>query len=149
MKKQRKFIPRVRLRPRMGQWPQNFNDPRSYVNEKTGAVRLYGIDYQNFRYTIYRRCGGHCEMENEHGKLCGKFASFDGIGHGELSHDIHRGKGGSDVAENVKWSCGGPTGCHRKQRHPGPAWSKPLRAEPAGGDSAKPQAGEPEPAELG
>lgn len=119
-----KPIPRVRLRPRMGQWPQNFNDPRSYVNQKTGAVRLYGIDYQNFRYKIGRKSSWRCQMKDENEKACGKYAPFDGFNHGELSHEVHRGRGGSDVDENVTWSCGGPGGCHRKQRHPGPQWSK-------------------------
>jgi hypothetical protein len=120
-------IPNFRTRPRLGtpEFLQSFGfkDKRSYINSKTGRVVLRGLDYKEFWDEIYGRAGGRCEVETD-GKRCNKFVSRDGLNRGELRHLNHRGKGGSDVPENVELSCGGHESCHRKLDHVGPQWTK-------------------------
>lgn len=120
MKSRPKPIPRFRTRPRLGTWPQNFNDPRSHVVQRTGQIILRGVDKTNFRFCIFRRAGGHCEIEWD-GKVCGKFAAWDGIGKGDLVHIVATGRGGSDTHDNCLWGC---QECHRRKFHPGLQWSK-------------------------
>lgn len=122
-----KPIPRTRIRPKLGtaeflsevRREHGFLDPRSYVETRTGRVVLYGQDKTNLRRDVYVRCGGYCEAVNKRGKQCGKYAPWDGPGHGELAHVPHKGRGGSDTLEGVFWKC---RACH-KLDHPGLQWS--------------------------
>lgn len=108
-----KPIPHFRTRARLGPRPANLKDPRSYVVASTGRVVLRGRDKTKFRLTIFKRSGGYCEE-------CGRYARWDGLDGGELSHLDHHSVGGlGDVEQNVIWSC---KSCHRK-RHPGPQWT--------------------------
>lgn len=118
-----------------------FKDSRSYVETKTGRVVLRGVDYKLFRFEIFKRAGGRCELVKANGKRCNKFAQLDGVGHGELAHTVHRKRGGSDAPDNVLWSCGQPDSCHRNRDHPGPQWSKRRRALEAGENPAQPATG--------
>lgn len=86
---------------------------------RTGRVIEDGPGMHKLRSAVYRRAGGHCEIVWD-GKRCNRFAKWDGFGHGELWHEIHRGRGGSDIESNCFWSC---KECHRR-RHPGPQWSR-------------------------
>ena len=149
----RKTVPRVRARQKLGTpefLDHGFLDQRSYVVTRTGRIVLRGADYSKFRWQVYGRAGGRCELDKPNGTRCNKFAPFDGYGHGELAHTIHRSRGGSDAPENAKWSCGISTnhagglepGCHRKQDHPGPQWSAVRRrALEAGQNPAQPESG--------
>ena len=120
-------IPHTRTRSRLGT-PEylaahSFKDKRSYVTA-FGRKVLRGKDMTDLRMKVFRRSGGHCE-EVKNGNPHGKYAPWDGIGKGELSHLVHRGRGGSDEESNVIWSC---ADCHRA-RHPGVQWTpKPSEA---------------------
>lgn len=141
-KREQKRIPRVRTRPKLGTeefLEHGFMDPRSHIVTRTGQIVLRGVDKTNLRHDVYRRAGGRCEIASE-GKRCNRFASWDGIGHGELVHIIAIGRGGSDSLTNCEWGC---PECHRKRDHPGPQWSALVRgrAREAGENSAQPQSG--------
>jgi hypothetical protein len=93
---------------------------------RTGQVKEDAAGMRALRLEVYRRAGGRCEVE-WNGKRCGKFAKWDGFGHGELAHLDARGRGGSDTAANCLWACGGSNGCHKRKFHPGPEWSPLIR----------------------
>lgn len=103
-------------------WLRRKSKP-SRVLWRTGQVILRGEDMRQFRLKIFRRAGGRCEVMKG-SKRCNVYAPWDGFGHGELSHEVHRGRGGSDVESNVLWSCKK----HHDQRHPGPQWSRKTSA---------------------
>jgi hypothetical protein len=107
-----------------------FLDSRSYIETRTGRVVLFGADKTNLRREVYARAGGRCENVLGTGKRCNKYASWDGVGKGDLAHVTHRGKGGSDTLENTRWNC---RECH-KQQHPGPQWSPLIRGRVEAGD---------------
>ena len=86
---------------------------------RTGQIKEDAEGMHKLRMSVFRRAGGRCEIERD-GKRCNRFAKWDGFGHGELYHEVHRGRGGSDVPENCFWSC---KECHQR-RHPGPHWSE-------------------------
>ena len=111
-----------------------FKDPRSKVLWRTGRVKLRGQDKTDLRRAIYNRAGGRCE-EIRNGKRCNRFAAWDGLKHGELSHRKH-GANRDDTEEGVIWSC---KECHA-ERHPGPQFAaKRRRAQEAVPDSARPR----------
>ena len=95
-----------------------FKDPRSRVLWRTGRVIRRGQDMTELRREVYARAGGHCEVTRR-GRRCNRFAPWDGLKHGELSHHAH-GANRNDIPEAVVWSC---RECH-KLRHPGPQFSK-------------------------
>ena len=88
---------------------------------KKKPVRLKGKAYTRLRWDAFDRAGGFCEVILPDGKPCNVWAPFrqGGVILGELSHIVHRSRGGSDTLDNVLWSC---MKCHR-QKH-GPQWSK-------------------------
>ena len=88
-----------------------FKDPRSRQLWRTGRVILKGQDMTDLRRQVYRRSGGHCEVE-KHGKRCNRFAPWDGYRHGELAHRVHHSHGGTDTPENTCWAC---YDCHRAE----------------------------------
>ena len=65
-----------------------FKDPRSRILWRTGRVVLKGQDKTDLRRQVYARAGGRCE-EVRNGKRCNRFAPWDGLQHGELSHKRH------------------------------------------------------------
>ena len=89
---------------------------------RTGQIIEDAEGMRKLRLAVFHRAGGRCEAIREDGQRCNKFAKWDGFGHGELSHEVHRGRGGSDVESNCFWSC---PPCHRR-RHPGPQWSEKI-----------------------
>jgi len=113
-----------------------FKDPRSRILWRTGRVQLRGQDKTDLRRDVYNRAGGRCE-EIRNGKRCNRFAGWDGLKHGELSHRAHGAKR-NDTTDDVLWSC---RECHRK-RHPGPQFAaQRRRAQETVADRARP--GEP------
>lgn len=107
-----------------------FKDPRSKVLWRTGRVILKGQDKTDLRRQVYTRAAGRCE-EVRNGKRCNKFAPWDGLQHGELSHRQH-GASRDDTPSGVIWSC---RECHRK-RHPGPQFAPQRKAAVALSQSA-------------
>jgi hypothetical protein len=95
-----------------------FKDPRSRVLWRTGRVILKGQDMSGLRWQVFDRAGARCEALRN-GKRCNRYAPWDGMKHGELSHDRH-GAAKTDTLESVLWSC---RDCHRK-RHPGLQFSR-------------------------
>jgi hypothetical protein len=123
MSRKPKRIPHFRTRSRLGLkefLDHGFLDPRSHVVTKSGQIILRGVDKTDLRRKVYRRSGGHCEIE-WNGKRCNTFAKWDGFEHGELVHRIAVGRGGSDSAENCEWGC---HACHRRRDHKGVQWSR-------------------------
>lgn len=106
-------------RPRMKRARWTWKKKPSRKLWRTGQVILRGDDMKAFRLEIFRRAEGRCEIE-EDGVRCNIYAPWDGFGHGELSHKIHKGRGGSDSPDNVSWSCVG----HHRKLHLGPQWSR-------------------------
>jgi len=98
---------------------RTLHDPRSRVFSRTGRVKLYGEDYRDFRWQVYHRAGGRCEMLRN-GKRCNRQAGWDGIQCGHVHHEPFRSHGGSDELGQVSWAC---ADCHRT-RHPGPQWGR-------------------------
>jgi hypothetical protein len=128
--------PKPRQRSTPAQMAEHgFKDGRSYVQWNTGRVILRGVDMTELRGQVYARAGGRCEVIKANGKRCNRFAAWDGVEHGELSHDKH-GPYKTDTADAVLWSC---RGCHR-ERHPGPQFApQRRRAEAAGANSLGPE----------
>lgn len=79
---------------------RQFLDERSFVALSSGCEMLYGKDISNRRHEIFLRDLGRCQY-------CGMWVGEE---YGEMHHVIHRGKGGSDDASNLVWSC---RKCHR------------------------------------
>ena len=106
---------------------------------RTGQVKEDAAGMYRLRRLVFKRAGGNCEVR-KNGKRCNKYAPWDGYRHGELSHIVRRGRGGSDIAENCEWAC---WECHRTVRHRGPQWSAVIRrrATEIGQDPAKPESG--------
>ena len=101
-----------------------FLDDRSYIETRTGRVVLFGQDKTKLRREIYARAGGRCEILRE-GKRCGKFAPWDGIGHGELVHIRNKAFKRNDTLEFTEWGC---RACHARRDHPGPQFAPQRRA---------------------
>jgi curved DNA-binding protein CbpA len=78
-----------------------FKDPRSRVLWRSGRTILKGEDKTDLRRRVFQRAGGRCEDER-HGKRCNRFASWQGIGHGELSHREHGPHRGTLRLKNAK-----------------------------------------------
>jgi hypothetical protein len=98
-----------------------FKDPRSKILWRTGRVILRGQDKTDLRRQVYHRAAGRCE-DQRNGKRCNRFAAWDGLEHGELSHNRH-GAHRDDTPAGVIWSC---RECH-KRRHPGPQFAADER----------------------
>jgi hypothetical protein len=98
-----------------------FRDPRSRVLWRTGRVILKGQDKTELRHCVYERAAGRCE-EVRNGKRCNRFAPWDGLKHGELSHKKH-GAHRDDTDAGTLWSC---RECHSR-RHPGPQFAPQRR----------------------
>lgn len=89
---------------------------RKYLDERScvdifGKEHLFGEDMTARRKEVYGRDGGRCMLIAS--PRCRGFASWN---NGEMDHVVSRGKGGSDDASNLRWSCGP---CHRfRHVHP-------------------------------
>ena len=121
---------RWKAKPREPRDPR-FKDPRSYVQWRSGRTILRGQDKTDLRRRVYNRAGGRCE-EEPNGKRCNKFAPWDGIGHGELSHEDH-GANRDDTEAGTKWSC---RECHAR-RHPGPQFAPQRRRTEESGENTQ------------
>ena len=91
---------------------------RSGKPGKLGIIRLYGNDIKDLRLKAFIRSGGYCEMQRDRVR-CGWPITFE---NSELAHIVGRGRGGSDVIDNVLMSCkfrsDGEPGCHHLQHNP-------------------------------
>jgi len=97
----------------------HFFDKRSFCGTKSGVygLYLYGQDMSIQRHEVFVRDKGRCQE-------CGMWIGED---YGEVHHKLPRGKGGSDNADNLEWSC---RKCHRFQHHErNPRWSKKVLQE--------------------
>jgi 5-methylcytosine-specific restriction endonuclease McrA len=75
---------------------------------KTGRIRRTGADISELRWQAYLRAEKKCEV-------CGVHVSFDGSHRMEMAHVEGRGRGGSDVLENVRCLC---SECHQAEHNP-------------------------------
>lgn len=111
--KQRKPIPRKRQRPRRKRpdlffrppYDRTYLDRRSYVT-KGGRVRLFGLDYELFRWSLYMRACAEYSRDPLCECGCGLPARWNlpewHPDHGEPSHNEH-GPWKSDELDRAKW----------------------------------------------
>ena len=99
-----------------------FVDPkrRSYVAQKLHpgtdhpCVFLRGKDRSNRRDELFKRVKGLCIN-------CKRYRDED---HGDMSHEVSRGRGGCDCWENLAWRCTFfVANCHTKE-HPQVQWTR-------------------------
>jgi hypothetical protein len=93
---------------------------RSYVAQKMHpgtdhpCVFLRGTDRSIRRAQLFKRAKGICAG-------CGRYRDEE---HGDMSHELSRGKGGCDCWENLAWRCTFfVANCHTSL-HPQPMWTK-------------------------
>lgn len=99
--------------------PPKAPKPFRRVGKVLQTVRLAGPEKSALREKAYLRSGGFCEIHLKEG--CSGFVPWL---HGHLSHVRGVGAGGSDVEENVVWSC---ANCHSKSHNCG---GKPCPEKP-------------------
>lgn len=93
---------------------KKFRDPRSKIT-KDGRVICRGADMKALRERVGEREGEICQG-------CGEWTAIypaEGQTAGEMHHKRGRGMGSSkrnDIASEMEWLCGGPSGCHRKAK---------------------------------
>lgn len=93
---------------------------RSYVSQKLHpgtdhhCCFLRGKDRSNRRAELFKRVKGICIN-------CKRYRDEE---HGDMSHELSRGKGGCDCWENLAWRCTFfVANCHTKE-HPQVQWSR-------------------------
>jgi len=86
---------------------------------RDGRIKRTGADYTRFRYALYQRANGRCEMVRD-GERCNRFA---GLRDGAAHHVNGRGMGGAKRDDNPSvcvWAC---PACHDK-KHNTLHWSR-------------------------
>ena len=80
---------------------------RSGVPGKLGVIRLKGSELTRLRMRCWLRDDKRCVV-------CMRCVNFESF---EMAHIVGRGRGGSDILENVQTKCGFG-GCHYAEHNP-------------------------------